>query len=173
VANTTSRAGCGTASGCAARSSLHFADNPVGRLIEDLIYQGGVDLAQLNWVPYEGIGRAARNGLNFTERGFGVRAALSCSDRGHSAASRMRPGQVDWEEIFGEHSARWFHCGGIFAALSQTTAELALEAMQAARRHSTIVSHDLNYRPSLWKSRGGRHLPPRSTSGWWIWSTCC
>jgi 2-dehydro-3-deoxygluconokinase len=126
-----------------------LADNPVGRLIEDLIYQGGVDLAQLNWVPYDGIGRAARNGLNFTERGFGVRAALSCSDRGHSAASQMRPGQVDWEEIFGEHGARWFHCGGIFAALSQTTAELALEAMQAARRHSTIVSYDLNYRPSL------------------------
>jgi 2-dehydro-3-deoxygluconokinase len=132
-----------------------LADNPVGRLIEDLIYQGGVDRAQLNWVPYDGIGHAVRNGLNFTERGFGVRAALGCSDRGHSAASQMRPGEVDWEEIFGRQGARWFHCGGIFAGLSETTAELTLEAMHAARRHGTIVSYDLNYRPSLWKSRGG------------------
>lgn len=132
-----------------------LADNPVGRLIEDLIYQGGVDHAQLNWAPYDGIGHSARNGLNFTERGFGVRAALGCSDRGHSAASQMRPGDVNWEQIFGGHGARWFHCGGIFAALSETTAELAIEAMRIARQHGTIVSCDLNYRPSLWKSRGG------------------
>jgi 2-dehydro-3-deoxygluconokinase len=132
-----------------------LADNPVGHLIEDLMYQGGVDRAQLNWVPYDGIGRAVRNGLNFTERGFGVRAPLGCSDRGHSAASQMRPGEVDWEGIFGEEGSRWFHCGGIFAALSDTTAELTLEAVQAARRHGTIVSYDLNYRPSLWKSRPG------------------
>ena len=132
-----------------------LADNPVGRLIEDLILQGGVDRAQLNWLTYDGIGRAVRNGLNFTERGFGVRAALGCSDRGHSAASQMRPGEVDWDQIFGTHGARWFHCGGIFAGLSETTAELALEAVQAARDHGTIVSYDLNYRPSLWRSRGG------------------
>jgi 2-dehydro-3-deoxygluconokinase len=132
-----------------------LADNPVGRLIEDLMYQGGVDRAQLNWVPYDGIGHAARNGLNFTERGFGVRPPLGCSDRGHSAASQMRPGEVDWEQIFGGQGARWFHCGGIFAGLSETTAELALEAMQIARHHGTVVSYDLNYRPSLWKSRGG------------------
>ena len=132
-----------------------LVDNPVGRLIEDLMYQGGVDRAQLNWVAYDGIGRAVRNGLNFTERGFGVRPPLGCSDRGHSAASQMRPGQVDWEQIFGEQGARWFHCGGIFAGLSETTAELALEAMRIARRHGTIVSYDLNYRPSLWNSRGG------------------
>lgn len=132
-----------------------LADNPVGRLIEDLVYQGGVDRAQLNWVPYDGIGRAVRNGLNFTERGFGVRPPLGCSDRGHSAASQMRPGEVDWEQIFGEQGARWFHCGGIFAGLSETTAELALEAMRIARRHGTIVSYDLNFRQSLWKSRGG------------------
>ena len=135
-----------------------LVDNPVGRLIEDLMYQGGVDRAQLNWVPYDGIGRAARNGLNFTERGFGVRPPLGCSDRANSAASQMRPGEVDWEQIFGEHGARWFHCGGIFAGLSETTAELALEAMRIARRHGTIVSYDLNYRPSLWNSRGGPHV---------------
>jgi 2-dehydro-3-deoxygluconokinase len=132
-----------------------LADNPVGRLIEDLMFQGGVDRAQLNWVAYDGIGHATRNGLNFTERGFGVRAALGCSDRGHSAASRMRPAEVDWERIFGGEGARWFHCGGIFAGLSETTADLTLEAMQTARAHGTIVSYDLNYRPSLWRSRGG------------------
>ena len=128
-----------------------LADNPVGRLIEDLIYQGGVAQAHLGWRPYDGIGREVRNGLNFTERGFGVRGALGCSDRGNSAASQMRPGDVDWERIFGADGVRWFHCGGVFAALSPGTAELALEAMEAARRHGTVVSYDLNYRPSLWK----------------------
>lgn len=132
-----------------------LADNPVGHLIEDLIYQGGVDRAQLNWIPYDGIGRAVRNGLNFTERGFGVRAGLGCTDRGHSAASQMRPGDVDWDAIFGDHGARWFHCGGTFAALSDRTAELTVEAMRTARKYGTIVSYDLDYRPSLWTSRGG------------------
>lgn len=132
-----------------------LADNPVGRLIDDLIYQGGVDRAHLGWVPYDGVGREVRNGLNFTERGFGVRGAIGCSDRGHTAVSQLRPGDVDWEQIFGADGARWFHCGGIFAALSETTADVALEAMEAARRHGTVVSYDLNYRPSLWKSIGG------------------
>ena len=107
-------------------------------------------------MPYDGVGREVRNGLNFTERGFGVRGALGCSDRGHTAASQLRPGDVDWERIFGAEGARWFHCGGIFAALSEPdTAALAREAMEAARRHGTIVSYDLNYRPSLWKASGG------------------
>src|SRR5215510_11813176 len=115
-----------------------LADNPVGRLVEDLMYQGGVHQL-VRWVEDDGIGRDVRNGLNFVERGFGVRAALGCSDRGHSAAAAMRPGDVDWDEIFGRVGARWFHCGGIFAALSRSAAELALEAMTAARRHGTIV----------------------------------
>ncbi len=132
-----------------------LADNPVGRLIDDLVYQGGVDRAYLGWVPYDGVGREVRNGLNFTERGFGVRGAVGCSDRGHTAVSQLRPGDVDWERIFGVDGARWFHCGGIFAALSETTADVALEAMQAARSHGTVVSYDLNYRPSLWKAIGG------------------
>jgi 2-dehydro-3-deoxygluconokinase len=132
-----------------------FADNPVGRLLEDLILQGGVDQSYVRWVPYDGIGRGARNGLNFVERGFGVRAALGCSDRGNSAASELRPGEVDWDRIFGGDGARWFHCGGIFAALSECASEVALEAMAAARRHGTVVSFDLNYRPSLWRDRGG------------------
>lgn len=133
-----------------------FADNPVGRLIQDLIYQGGVDQSLVKWVAYDGVGRAVRNGLNFTERGFGVRAALGCSDRGHTAISQLKPGEVDWEEIFGKSGARWFHTGGIFCALSNSTPEVAREAMQAARKHGAVVSYDLNYRESLWKAHGGQ-----------------
>jgi 2-dehydro-3-deoxygluconokinase len=133
-----------------------FADNPVGRLLQDLIYQGGVDQTFTKWVEYDGIGRQVRNGLNFTERGFGVRAPLGCSDRGHSASSQLKAGDFDWDEIFGKHGARWFHTGGIFCALSESTPELAIEAMNAARKHGTIVSYDLNYRESLWKAIGGK-----------------
>src|SRR5216684_6547182 len=131
-----------------------LVDNPVGRLVEDLMLQGGVDLSWVRWTADDGIGRRARNGLNFTERGFGVRAALGCSDRGHTAVSQMKPGEVDWERLF-SGGVRWFHTGGIFAALSETTSLVAREAMDAARRHGAIVSYDLNYRPSLWKGIGG------------------
>ncbi len=133
-----------------------LVDNPVGRLIQDLIYQGGVDQRHLRFVGDDGVGRTVRNGLNFTERGFGVRAAVGCSDRGHTAASQMRPGEVDWDGLFGRDGARWFHTGGIFAALSETTPQVAKEAMAAAKKHGTVVSYDLNYRPSLWKSIGGQ-----------------
>jgi 2-dehydro-3-deoxygluconokinase len=132
-----------------------LADNLVGRLVQDLIYQGGVDQSHLKWIKYDGVGRAVRNGLNFTERGFGVRAALGCSDRGHTAVSQLKPGEIDWEKIFGAEGARWFHTGGIFCALSETTPAVAREAMETARRHGTIISFDLNYRPSLWKGIGG------------------
>jgi 2-dehydro-3-deoxygluconokinase len=132
-----------------------LADNPVGRLVEDLMLQGGVE-QRIRWVRYDGVGRTVRNGLNFTERGFGVRAALGCSDRGHTAVSQLKPGDIDWDEIFGRLGARWFHTGGIFCALSDTTPLVAQEAMEAARRHGTIVSYDLNYRDSLWKSIGGQ-----------------
>src|SRR6266403_955698 len=133
-----------------------LADNPVGRLVQDLIYQGGVDQSHLKWVKYDGVGRKVRNGLNFTERGFGVRAAVGCSDRGHTAVSQLKPGEIDWDRIFAAEGARWFHTGGIFAALSETTPEVAREAMSAAKRNGTIVSYDLNYRDSLWKSIGGQ-----------------
>ena len=132
-----------------------FADNDVGRLIEDLVLQGGVDTSLLRWVPYDGIGRTVRNGLNFTERGFGVRAALGVSDRGNTAASQLRAGDIDWDHLFGTLGARWFHTGGIFAGLSETTPDVIAEAMAAAHRHGTVVSYDLNYRPSLWKGLGG------------------
>jgi len=131
-------------------------DNPVGRLLEDLLYQGGVSLEYVKWIPFDGIGREVRVGLNFTEKGFGVRAAIGCSDRGHSAASQMKKGDIDWDKIFGKDGVRWFHTGGIFAALSQTTPDVVVEAVQIARKYGTIVSYDLNYRPSLWKSIGGK-----------------
>lgn len=132
-----------------------LADNPIGRLVEGLILQGGVDPGHIRWAPYDGVGRTVRNGLNFTERGFGVRGAVGCSDRGNTAVSQLRAGDVDWDAIFGAEGARWFHCGGIFAGLSETTAAVAAEAMAAARRHGTVVSFDLNYRPSLWSAIGG------------------
>ncbi len=137
-----------------------FADNPIGRLIQDLIYQGGVDQSLIRWVPYDGVGRTVRNGLNFTERGFGVRAAVGCSDRGHTAVSQLKPGQIDWDSIFAKGNpnsgARWFHTGGIFCALSETTPDVAIEALQSARRNGVITSYDLNYRDSLWASFGGK-----------------
>jgi 2-dehydro-3-deoxygluconokinase len=133
-----------------------LVDNPVGRLLQDLIYQGGVDQSLIRWVPYDGVGRKARNGLNFTERGFGVRAALGCSDRGNTAVSQLKPGDIPWDEIFGRHGARWFHTGGIFVSLSRSTPDVAMEAMEAARRYDVMVSYDLNYRPSLWEAAGGK-----------------
>jgi 2-dehydro-3-deoxygluconokinase len=133
-----------------------FADNDVGRLLEDFILQGGVDTEFVKWTPYDGVGRSVRNGLNFTERGFGLRGAVGIPDRGHTAASQLKPGDFDWEQIFGVAGVRWFHTGGIFAALSDTTPKLVIEAVQAAKKHGTIVSYDLNYRPSLWKSIGGK-----------------
>ncbi len=132
-----------------------FADNDVGRLMEDLILQGGVGTEFVRWRPFDGVGRSVRNGLNFTERGFGIRGALGIPDRGHSAASQLRPGDFDWDILFGRMGVRWLHTGGIFAALSETTAALALEAIQAAKKHGAVVSYDLNYRPSLWRSNGG------------------
>lgn len=133
-----------------------FADNDVGRLIEDFIFQGGVDTSYIRWQPYDGIGRTIRNGLNFTERGFGVRGAVGVPDRGNTAASQLKVGDIDWETIFGKDGARWLHTGGIFAALSDTTPEVVIEAVKVAKKHGTIVSYDLNYRPSLWKSIGGK-----------------
>jgi 2-dehydro-3-deoxygluconokinase len=134
-----------------------LADNAAGRLVEDLILQGGVDTSLLRWVKYDGVGREVRNGLNFTERGFGVRAAAGCSDRGHTAVSQIKRGDFDWKAIFGEQNGtRWFHSGGIFAALSESTADVALEAMEAAWATETPISFDLNYRESLWKSIGGK-----------------
>jgi 2-dehydro-3-deoxygluconokinase len=133
-----------------------FARNDIGLLLEDLILQGGVDMSNVQWVPYDGIGRTVRNGLNFTERGFGVRGAVGVSDRGNTAASQIKAGDFDWEDIFGKQGVRWLHTGGIFAALSETTGPAVIEAARIAKKHGTVVSYDLNYRPSLWKGFGGQ-----------------
>jgi 2-dehydro-3-deoxygluconokinase len=133
-----------------------FVDNEVGHLIEDFIMQGGVNTDFLLWRPDDGIGRSVRNGLNFTERGYGIRGAVGVPDRGNTAASQLKPGDVDWDHLFGTLGVRWFHTGGIFAALSETTAALTIEAVKAAKKHGTVVAYDLNYRPSLWKSIGGQ-----------------
>lgn len=138
-----------------------LADNEVGRLVEDLMLTGGVDTQHVRWVEYDGVGRAVRNGLNFTERGFGVRGAVGVSDRGHTAASQLTPDAVDWDHLFGDLGVRWFHTGGIFAGLSEQAAATTLAAVQAARRHGTVVSYDLNYRPSIWKAVGGQDAARR------------
>lgn len=132
-----------------------FADNEIGRLVEDFILQGGVDTSLIKWIPFDGVGREARNGLNFTERGFGIRGAVGVSDRGNTACSQLKPGDIDFEYIFGTLGCRWFHTGGIFTALSETTLEVAIDALKTAKKYGTITSYDLNYRPSLWKSIGG------------------
>ncbi|WP_324650300.1 sugar kinase [Georgenia sp. H159] len=133
-----------------------LVDNEVGRLVEDFILAGGVDTSLVHWADFDGIGRSARNGLNFTERGFGVRGAVGVSDRGHTAAAQLRPEDVDFDHIFGELGVRWLHTGGIYAALSESSAEVVLAAVKAAKKHGTVVSYDLNYRPSLWKDNGGQ-----------------
>jgi 2-dehydro-3-deoxygluconokinase len=132
-----------------------LADNEIGRLVENLIMQGGVDTSMIRWDAYDGIGRTVRNGLNFTERGFGVRGAVGVSDRAGTAIAQLEPGQVDWDDLFGRRGVRWLHTGGIYAALSESAALVAEEAMAAAQKHGTVVSFDLNYRPSLWAGIGG------------------
>ena len=135
--------------------------NDLGWLVEDFIMQGGVDLSHVIWRDFDGLGKNTRVGLNFTEKGFGVRPALGCSDRGNSAASQIKPGEVNWEKLFGEEGVRWFHTGGIFAALASNTAEAVIEAVEAAKKYGTVVSYDLNYRASLWKSQGGKEAAQR------------
>ena len=132
-----------------------FADNEVGKLMEDLILQGGVDTSLIKWCKTDGIGRICRNGLNFTERGFGIRGAVGCSDRANTAISKMTPDDFDFEYIFGTLGARWFHTGGIYAALSEQSCETVVAAIKTAKKYGTVVSYDLNYRPSMWSAIGG------------------
>jgi len=138
-----------------------LADNQIGRLVEDLIWQGGVDSSEILWRETDGISRRVRNGIYFIERGFGLRSPVGCSDRGNTAISQVKTGDVDWRKIFGERATRWFHTGGIFAGLSENTPEVALEAMRLAKENGAIVSYDLNYRSSLWSERGGRDAANR------------
>ena len=133
-----------------------FADNEVGKLMEDFICQGGVDTSLIKWMKTDGIGRVCRNGLNFTERGFGIRGAVGCSDRANTAISKATPEVFDFDYIFGELGVRWLHTGGIYAAISEQTCETVLAAIKTAKKYGTIVSYDLNYRPSMWSAIGGQ-----------------
>ncbi|MCR5545982.1 MAG: sugar kinase [Lachnospiraceae bacterium] len=133
-----------------------FADNEVGKLMEDFILQGGVDTSLIKWMDTDGIGRVCRNGLNFTERGFGIRGAKGCSDRANTAISKATPADFDFDYIFGELGVRWLHTGGIYAALSEQASETVIEAIKTAKKYGTIVSYDLNYRPSMWSAIGGQ-----------------
>lgn len=132
-----------------------FADNEVGKLMEDLILQGGVDTSLIKWMKTDGIGRVCRNGLNFTERGFGIRGAVGCSDRANTAISKATPEDFDFEYIFGKLGVRWLHTGGIYAALSEQSSKTVVEAIRTAKKYGTVVSYDLNYRPSMWSAIGG------------------
>jgi 2-dehydro-3-deoxygluconokinase len=127
-----------------------LVDNPIGHFIRNHAQTSGMDLSEVVWVPYDGIGRTDRIGINFTEVGIGVRASTSIYDRGNTAVAHMKPGTIDWERIFTKRKVRWFHTGGVFAALSDSCAEVVLEAMKAAHEARTIVSYDLNYRSKLW-----------------------
>lgn len=133
-----------------------LADNEVGRLVEDFMMQGGVDTSLVKWMDTDGIGRICRNGLNFTERGFGIRGAVGCSDRANTAISKATPQDFDFEYIFGTLGVRWLHTGGIYAALSEQSCETVLAAIKTAKKYGTIVSYDLNYRPSMWSAIGGK-----------------
>ena len=133
-----------------------FAENEVGLLMEDFILQGGVDASLIKWMKTDGIGRVCRNGLNFTERGFGIRGAVGCSDRANTAISKAAPEDFDFEYIFGELGVRWLHTGGIYAALSEQASETALAAIRTAKKYKTVISYDLNYRPSMWSAIGGQ-----------------
>ena len=138
-----------------------FADNEAGLLLEDLILQGGVDTSLIQWKKTDGIGRSCRNGINFTERGFGIRGAKGCSDRANTAVSKATPKDFDFDYIFGTLGARWLHTGGIYAALSEQSCETVLAAIKTAKKYGTVISYDLNYRPSMWEAIGGKEKAHR------------
>ena len=104
----------------------------------------------------DGIGRTCRNGINFTERGFGIRGAVGCSDRANTAISKATAEDFDFDYIFGTLGVRWLHTGGIYAALSEEASRTVVEAIKTAKKYGTIVSYDLNYRPSMWSAIGGK-----------------
>ena len=148
------------------RSALVTAigDNEVGRLLEDLLLQGGVNLEHVVWKVADEVGYEHRTPLNFTERGFGVRGARGVYDRANSATASLGPDDVDWEHLFGKLGVRWFHTGGIFAGLSESTFACARRATEVAHRYGTVVSYDINYRPSLWRAAGGAEAAKSRTA---------
>jgi 2-dehydro-3-deoxygluconokinase len=128
-----------------------LVDNPVGRIILNHGRAVGMDMSHTLMAKFDGVGKADRIGLNFTEVGTGVRASVTMYDRGHSAASNMKPEMVDFRAIFAP-GVRWLHTGGIMTALSDGCAAVVKAALTAARDAGAIVSYDLNFRSKLWSS---------------------
>lgn len=129
-----------------------LVDNPVGRIVQRHARSMGVDCSYAPVLKYDGVGRECRMGLNFTEVGAGPRASVTMYDRGHSATSKMKVSDVDWDKLFRKDGVRWLHTGGIFTCLSENTREIAAHVLKLAKETGTIVSYDLNFRSKLWSS---------------------
>jgi 2-dehydro-3-deoxygluconokinase len=134
-----------------------IVDNPVGRIILNAARAVGVDVSNVVVAKYDGVGRADRIGLNFTEVGTGVRGSVTLYDRGHSAASNMKPGMIDFKQVFSQ-GIRWMHTGGIFAALGDGCAATLKDAVLAAKENGTIISYDLNFRSKLWSAQKAQQV---------------
>ncbi|MGJ8656980.1 MAG: sugar kinase [Akkermansiaceae bacterium] len=141
--------------GIPASIATALVDNELGHLVHQLIRSSEIDTSNILWREFDGIGKQVRNPLYFAERGFGHRPPKACMDRGHSAPSQLTTTDFDWDAIFSSGNISWFHTGGIFAGLSESTAEVAQQAMTTARKHGVHVSYDPNFRGSLWQDRGG------------------
>src|SRR3712207_3735736 len=125
---------------------------PIGELIAERVRAMGVR-AFYKYFEHDGV-RGPNMAAVYSDRGHGVRAPVVFYNRSNEAGALLKPGDFDWNEVF-RGGVRWFHTGGIFAALSESTAELIIEAMRAAKAAGAVVSYDLNYREKLWKIGGG------------------
>jgi 2-dehydro-3-deoxygluconokinase len=125
-----------------------MVDYPIGQRIESAVSKAGVTPYYKRFA-HDGV-RGPNMAIVWSDRGQGVRAPVVFYNRSNEAAQQLKPGSFDWDAIFGKGNVRWFHSGGIFSALSPTTSELVIEAMQAAKKAGAVVSFDLNYRAKLW-----------------------
>jgi len=125
----------------------------MGAVIRNHARSAGMSTEYVVERKYDGVGKKDRIGLNFTEVGTSRRASATLYDRGHSATAALQPGEADWRKLFTEQGVRWFHTGGIFSSLSESTRQVVAEAIKAAHDAGTIVSYDLNFRSKLWSSK--------------------
>ncbi|MFO0913013.1 MAG: sugar kinase [Pirellulales bacterium] len=129
-----------------------MVNNGIGELVQARVREMGVT-PFYKWFKHDGV-RGPNIATVYSDRGQGVRAPVVFYNRANEAGAMLKPGDFDWDALF-KSGVRWFHSGGIFAALSDTTSELIIEAMQAAKRHGAVTSFDLNYRAKLWDALGG------------------
>ena len=141
-----------------------LVDDGIGRNIENQMREAGVDTSRIVWYSTDGKGEhstdqkgSLHNGINFTFAGKGVWPAVTEYYRAHTAIRELKPGDVDWEHLFGTLGSRWFHTGGIYTLISPTAAAVAIEAAKAAKKHGTIVSFDLNYRSKVEPNKERAH----------------